>query len=348
MSSLLPAKMEAQLPVYLRKGVGKAVSNELKGGVASSFPIISYRGKVWRVRKGGEEVNYVDAEGEAVPSIELVLVKANPQPSKTYYAKKYEEGSSEPPACWSSDGVKPDAAVPNKQSALCASCPRNKWGSRITEAGKKGRECADVRRMAVVFAHELESKGVDCHKFLLRIPPASLNPLKEYAEKVLDPKGVEYFAVVTRVGFNPQSSHPQLTFKAVRWLTEEEYEAINEVRDSDEVSTILLESEFDAGAGTTGGEEAAERHPQNEAPAPAPAPAPAKAVEAEEVETEDEDDEDDEDEDELPPPPPPPPADKPKKKTKKSTTPTEAAPAAPSTPPKASGGFEDLLDSILK
>lgn len=347
--STLPAIMQSALPVYLRKGAAKAVSNELKGGVASSFPIISYRGKVWRVRKSGEEVNYVDAEGEAVPSIELVLVKANAQPSKTYYAKKYEEGSNEAPACWSSDGIKPDIAVPKKEAPLCASCPHNKWGSRITEAGKKGRECSDVRRMAVVFAHELEKKGADCHKFLLRIPPASLNPLKEYAEKVLDPKGVEYFAVVTRVGFNPQAAHPQLTFKAMRWLTEDEYNAIQEIRDGDEIATILSESEFDAEAGTTGGDEAPERLPEKETPAPAPAPT--KAVEAELVETDDDEDDSDEDdeddEDDTPPPPPPPPKAK-KKKAKKPSAPASEETAAPSTPPKASDGFDDLLDSILK
>lgn len=369
MSTNLVPLNKSQLPAHLRKGAetARAVSSELSAGVTAGFPIISYRGKVWRVRKGGEEIDFTDSNGDPVPSIEVVFVRSNKIPSKTYYKGKYAEGDSSPPTCWSSDGVKPDAAVQEKQHAACASCPRNQWGSRITEAGKKGRECSDVRRMAVVFADELRRKGTDSHLFLMRVPPASLNPLKDYADKVLGPAGVEYFAVATRIGFDSAAAHPKLTFRVAveggspRFLTEEEYEAVTQLRDSEDVHRILSEEPEYAEAGTTAASEGPA--PAAEAPA-APAPAPkkqrARPVDEEDVEVEQTAPApkatvappvtEEEEEEEVPAPPPPPKA---KKKAVKTPAPAsddadDAPPArAPAAPAGAKGGFDDILDSLL-
>jgi hypothetical protein len=379
MTNLVPLNKN-QLPFHLRKSPeqARAVASELASGVTAGFPIISYRGKVWRVRKGGTEVDFLDRRGNAVPSIDVVFVKSNKNLSKTYYKGKWQEGDNSPPDCWSSDGVKPDAAVQNKQHTVCATCPRNAWGSRITEQGKKGRECSDVRRMAVVFADELAKKGADAHVFLMRIPPASLNPLKDYAEKVLGPAGVEYYAVATQVGFDSGASHPKLTFRVStdeddhpRFLTEEEYATIEELRDSPEVEHILSEEPDYASAGTTGEGDAA-------APAPEATPAPVKApskpkprpVDDEDVPTvaaplapvvEPTDDEDEDDdgtaaaEAALAAAKAAAAAAK-KAKKKAATKPSAPAPApaadeddapAPAAAPAAKGGFDDILESLL-
>jgi hypothetical protein len=388
MSTQLVPLTGINLPAHLRKTPeqARAVAAELAGGVTASFPIISYRGKVWRVRKGGQEVSFLDANQDPVQSIELVFVKSNKLPSKTYYEKKYEEGDTESPVCWSSDGIRPDAAVTKKQNPVCASCKWNAWGSRITEAGKKGRACSDVRRMAVVFADELARKGTDAHLFLMRVPPASLNPLKDYAEKVLGPAGIEYFSLVTRVGFDTQVAYPQLTFRAAvlnnqpRFLTEAEYEAVQKLRESDEATRMLSEEPDYAGAGNTGAEDAAGKDPaQNEASAPAPAPTngAAKAARPQPVAEEDvpivvaTPDEGEEDEEgdvaavpaavvNVPPPvvaAPNPLVRKPRKprapapaavEAGQVATPPAATPAAPSPAAKAPGGFDDLLDQLLK
>lgn len=250
----MPVKFEgAALPAHLQaRQSGSEVAAELSGGVTSGFPVISYRGKVWRFQKGGQEVAFLDQDGNAIPSIELVLLKAKPRPSKIFYAKAYEEGSNEAPTCWSADGLKPDAGVQVPVHSNCAACPNNVWGSRITEQGKKSRKCSDTRRMAVLFYNELETKGHAAHVFLMRIPPASLNPLKDYGEKVLAPKGVPYYAVVTKVGFDPTAAHPKLTFKALRYLTEEEFSTVEDLREGADVAHILAEAvEFSGEAGTT-------------------------------------------------------------------------------------------------
>jgi hypothetical protein len=267
------------LPAHLQGLIGNTEAfDEFAGGVTSGFPIISYRGRTWRVRKGGEEQVYLNDQGEAYQSIEVCLIKSNVMPSKTYYEEKYNEGDNAPPRCWSADGIKPDVNVVNPIHPVCASCPKNAWGSKISENGNKTRACADVRRVAVAFKHELEQFAAGERKFedvtvlLLRIPPASLNPLKDYAEKVLKPKGIPPFVLITKVGFDTQVSYPKLTFKAVRFLNAVEADAVVALRESTTVKRILNESlEHGAGESTEGGSDAAT------SPAPAQAEAPASA-----------------------------------------------------------------------
>lgn len=260
MSALI--KVNPKLPAAIQRLVALATPetfNELSGGVTSGFPIISYKGKVWRIRKGGEEELHVDNQQNALPTIDVVLVQANPHPSKIFYDKKFEEGSNESPRCFSNDGLKPDVSVQEPYSSVCASCPNNVWGSRITDNGKKSRACSDARRMAVVFANDLLDNGADCMKLLLRVPPASLNPLKDYAEKVLAPKGIPFFGIVTRIGFDVNAAHPQFTFKASRFLNDDEAEVITSLRNGDDVKRILAEAqEFPAGAAASDDEPASQ------------------------------------------------------------------------------------------
>lgn len=273
-------KANPQLPAAIAKLVALATPetmNELSGGVTSGFPILSYKGKVWRIRKSGEETMHVDDDGNALPSIDVVLVQANPMPSKIFYAKQYEEGANDTPDCFSNDGLKPDVSVQNPVNPICVSCPNNVWGSRITPAGKKSRACSDARRMAIVFANDLNENADDCMKLLLRVPPASLNPLKDYAEKVLAPKGIPFFGIVTRIGFDVNAAHPQFTFKPARFLNDEEAESIVRLRGSADIQRILAEaSEFPAAAAAQ-----ADVAPEQAGSAAAPAqPSTAKATTA--------------------------------------------------------------------
>lgn len=281
----------ANLPAHLQKSAtARQSANELAQGVTAGFPLISYRGKVWRIRKGGEETAFVNRRNEPVPSIEVVLVRSNPALSKSYYDKAFEEGDNSAPRCWSSNGATPDAAVKDPIHAACATCPMNQWGSRITENGKKGRKCSDVRRMAVAFASELKKKGADAHLLLLRVPPASLNPLKDYAEKMLAPAGLDYWVVETRIGFDPQAAHPKLQFSvnlddndAPLFLDEATYNAVMQLRESEEAHRVLSESEF-TGAET---EDAGASTPTSAASAPTAAAPAARANKSRPVDEED-------------------------------------------------------------
>lgn len=273
----------AQLPAHLQAAVGNAaVAKEFAGGVQSGFPVVSYRGGTWRVRKSGEEQVYVDTAGDAIQSIRVVMIQSNERPSKTYYEGKYKEGDNSKPQCWSASGVTPDADVDNPVNAVCASCPMNVWGSRTTDNGTKTRACQDVRRVAVVFEHELTAaangqKSIeDLPVMLLRIPPASLNPLKDYAVKVLGPKGVPVYVLVTKIGFDTAVAYPKLTFSGERFLEANEFGTVEGLRDSDMVRRILdtAAEHVDEGTPASGGDAASSA---STAKAETTAPAPSEA-----------------------------------------------------------------------
>lgn len=363
-------KVNPQLPAAIAKHLathGDSSLSEITSGVTSGFPVISYRGKVWRIRKGGEEHNILDAEEDPRPFIEVVLLASNPNPSKIFYKKKYEEGSNDTPTCWSADGIKPDAGVKQPVSKSCAACPNNVWGSRITEQGNKTKLCSDARRMAVTSLQELEELGEKAPLYLLRVPPASLNPLKDYADKVLKPKSLPYFAVVTKIGFDANSSYPKMTFKALRYLSEDEAIAVLKLRDSEDARRILAESgEYDAAGTTPTGDEAspsgeegtgapAAKSPkksakprpaeeedvgleEEETPAPAPAPAKKKAAAPPPVA-------DDDDEEEIPAPPPKkkaPPAPPVEDEEEEAAPPPQKPKKAPTPPPVEDEAEEEI------
>jgi hypothetical protein len=361
-------KVNEALPAVFR-GTDAAAFDEFSHGVTAGFPVISYRGKVWRVKQGGEEQVYLNDQKEAVQSIELVLVRSNPNLAKIFYEGAYTEGDSSPPRCWSANGVTPDVGVQKPIARACAACPNNVWGSKITPAGKKTRACADHRRMAVAFRHDVEARSQDPNHevpmFLLRTPPASLNPLKDYIDGVLKPKGVPPFAVFTRIGFDPQASHPQLTFKGVQFLNDDQAQVVMELRESEVTKRILAEAQEYSGAGTTGeadqGQAAtpvAEARPAQAAPAPSKKAAAPRPIELEEANSSEAETTDEIapaagvtiDHDDIAPPAQ---AAAPARATKPKATKPKAAAAKPAEAPAAAAGkgeqsFDDMLNSLLE
>ena len=348
------------LPAHLQQAQ-REHTKEFSGGVQSGFPVLSYRGKVWRVKVSGEEQVYLDENENAIQTIEGVLIKSNPTLAKTYYEGKYKEGDSGKPRCWSSNGERPDADVPNPINALCASCPMNVWGSRTSDEGKKMKACQDVRRVTFVFRHELEALASgqktieEVPVMLLRVPPASLNPLKDYAVK-LEGMGASPFYLYTKIGFDTDASFPKLTFKGSQWLDETEFGAIEGLRDSDVVQRILDTSAEHATEGTTedGGEEASSESTAK-AETPESAPSEASPQEKEEVYSESSDDDiappraaavEEQAADEIAPPAQPkqPPAPKAAKPKVQSSKPPEPKVESPDT---GEGDIDDMLSSIL-
>lgn len=209
-------------------------TGDLTQGVSIGFPVLSIKGKVFHIREAGETtlVTKPDDDSEPATSLEVVLIKANSNVSKVYYDAGYEEGADAKPTCYSNDGIVPADDSEDKQSNKCATCKNNAWGSRITESGKKGKACADSRRVAIAAAGDLEKV------MLLRVPAASLKPLMQYGQ-TLTKKGVPYQAIVTKIGFDYTVAHPLLTFKPVRPITVEEARTVKEMISSDVTEAIL-------------------------------------------------------------------------------------------------------------
>ena len=97
-----------------------------------TIPRISLRSSMFNTVVDGE-VSIISTN-----AIEVVIVGANPNLSKAWYAEAWSPDSSNTtPDCFTLDGIKPDAKSLQPQNDLCASCHRNSWGSRVTPHGTR-------------------------------------------------------------------------------------------------------------------------------------------------------------------------------------------------------------------
>lgn len=231
MSQVIPFESK-NLPAFL-KGKAAAVNTDLTTGVGSGgYPVLSIKGKIFTLVKGDTRtvLRKPDDPDEIAQAVEIVILKANPHLSKVYYAKGYDEdGQNQKPDCFSNDGLRPDAGSAEPQSKTCALCPHNAWGSG---RGGKGKACQDSRRVAIAAAGQLNEP------MLLRVPPATLKPLAEYANS-LAKRGAPYNAVVTKIRFEAEEATPKLEFKPVGFLSEDQYAEAEEVSNSDLVAQII-------------------------------------------------------------------------------------------------------------
>ena len=178
---------------------------------------MSIKGAKWRIVEGGEEHPiYMPGTRDLAPYIKVVIMRANANISKTFYAGQFVEGSDAKPDCYSNDGITPAADVEKPQCSTCAACPQNVWGSKISPSGAKIKACADVRRIAILPADDMEYSPI-----LLRIPGASLGDLAGYG-KALKQRRIPYAAVVTKLSFDPDAAFPKILFQFDRVLTAEE------------------------------------------------------------------------------------------------------------------------------
>jgi hypothetical protein len=214
-------------------------ASDLSEGIAQSYPIVSFKGKVWRIKHKGEEKQVLDpTTGDPVASIIAVIVKASPAVSKLFYNKNFEEGDDAKPDCFSLDGVRPDASVQQPPSPTCINCPKNAWGSKITNTGQQLKACADHKRLAIVPFGDLRNEGNG--PMLLRVPPASLQNLAGLAAP-LKKLGSPYQAVAVKISFDHNLAYPKLTFTPSRALTKEQASVIKEYLDSGELDRMLME-----------------------------------------------------------------------------------------------------------
>jgi len=157
----------------------------------------------------------------------VIVVKAAPKVSRIFYAGSYDkDAAAAAPDCTSGDGEKPDANVKNKQSSSCATCPQNIAGS----GNGQSRACRYQQRLAVVLANNPEGDVLQ-----VTLPATSIfgkeegdkRPLQAYARAMAaQTPPVNLDAIVTRMKFDTKAESPKLIFAPVRWLTDDEYEIV--------------------------------------------------------------------------------------------------------------------------
>ncbi len=248
--------------------------SDLSEGIAQSYPIVSFKGKVWRVKHKGEERAVKDpTTGDPVASILAVVVKASSRISKLFYDKRYQEGDDAAPDCFSLDGLFPDPSVQKPPHTACATCPKNAWGSRVNESGQKLKACSDHKRIAIVPYPDLDNQGNG--PMLLRIPPASLQNLATLGTQLQSMK-IPYQAVVVKISFDHELAYPKLTFTPVRALTREEATVVRRQMESLEVERMLSQPSQDERRDVGGTEPAAQVATRATTPPAAQAPVETK------------------------------------------------------------------------
>lgn len=231
MSTQVTPFENTQVPAFL-KAKGK-VSNMFGALARVGYKVLSIKSKVFTIVDGDTRTLVTKADDPDSPAanLEVVIIAANPNKSRVYYKGGYDEGAAMKPDCYSNDNTAPAADAANPQSKKCAVCPHAQYGSKITESGKKSFACSESCRIAVAPAGQLNDV------MMLRVPATSLKPLVAYGAD-LALKGVEPQNVVTRIGFDYTVSHPALTFKALRFVTEDMNVEIETLRESEQTQYI--------------------------------------------------------------------------------------------------------------
>jgi len=264
MNDLIPTNI--QVPAHLADKVGKpsALGASLAGGMASAdgdtYPRISIKGSRFRIVEGGNET-VLDST-----VLEAVIVGANPKLSKTWYAKEWTPDSeATAPDCFSLDGVSPHPDSESPQNDLCASCPQNAWGSKVTAQGQQVKACSDQKRLAIVAADD-----PDGSVYLLNVTPSALKGLNQY-QKELSVRGIAPEIVRTKISFDTKASFPKLTFSFGGFNDEFTQNAVDKLFGTEQVKQITGEQ---AVPSVPKSAPAIEKQPEPVAPAPAPAPEP--------------------------------------------------------------------------
>jgi hypothetical protein len=275
MSNIVPVNI--QVPAHLagRVGVPSVLGAALTGGLSSgqSFPKISIKASRFRIVEGDTET-VLDST-----NLDVVVVGANPRLSKTWYAKAWSK-DAEPtaPDCFSLDGVGPDPEATDPQNDMCASCPQNAWGSKVTDSGQQIKACSDNKRLAVVAADDASGPV-----YLLSVTPAALKGLNQY-QKELSVRGIPPEIVKTRVSFDTDASFPKLKFTFGGFLDADTQETVDGLFGTEAVKEITGETPRTpvavpkiAAPAPVAPRPAVRAAAPVEEPAPAPAPAQAAA-----------------------------------------------------------------------
>ena len=235
MSNIVPSNI--QVPAHLagKVGVPSTLAQSLVGGLPTGdgFPRISIKGSRFRIVEGGDET-LLDST-----KLDIIVVGANPRLSKTWYEKPWTpDAEPSAPDCFSLDGVSPHVDSTKPQNDLCASCPQNAWGSKITPQGQQVKACADQKRLAVVAADDPTGSV-----YLLQVTPGALKGLNTY-QRELSTRGIPPEIVKTTVSFDTDASYPKLTFGFGGFIDEAAQEAVDKLFGIDAVLTITGEKEL--------------------------------------------------------------------------------------------------------
>jgi hypothetical protein len=186
-----------QVPAHILARQKRDLVGAALGGINAGSPA--------HISIAGNRFTLVDDAGNEKPvqtlNLDVCVIDANPSVSKIYFdpSKPFVPGgdNSNPPICWSDNGIGASKFAAQPQHTTCQICPHNAWGSAKSKAtGADTKACNDVKKVAVLVP------GIEM-VFLLRIPPASLKRWGKHCQ-TLAGHGVDLPDAVTRITFASQ------------------------------------------------------------------------------------------------------------------------------------------------
>jgi hypothetical protein len=183
--------------------------------MAVSVPRITTKKSRFTAKVDGDE----NKLGDEIYAIILGISPDGLALSKTFYTSGYTDGSNDAPDCSSTNGVVPDAYIQKPQHNVCATCPKNQWGSAVGMNDKKAKACKESKRLFVVLAEDAMKE-----KPTLYMLTITVNTFKNFSDygKTLRAIGITSPCfVITKFTFDEESSVPKLCFENVGFLEEE-------------------------------------------------------------------------------------------------------------------------------
>jgi hypothetical protein len=210
-------------------------------------PSLTYKGKTFSVNINGAHKQLLDADGNPLPMVEVIILNANPRRSRTFFAGKFTENEGgKAPDCSSYDGKRPANEVEEPQSPNCETCPQAVKGSKINDKGQPVTACQLRQRIVVV-----PSDKPDFEALLVNMASTSAFDkdgadqnlgwfaLDQY-KKELSNRGIPHTAAVkTKIRFAPSDAFPRLQFKFAGLLDEAAMVVAAGRIESEEVMTLL-------------------------------------------------------------------------------------------------------------
>lgn len=223
------------VPDFLQEAGGYR-DEGLGAGIAPKAPKLSVTtSKQWSITENGQTIIL------PAPTINGVIVASAQTLTKAWYEKVYTPGSNVAPDCFSNDGKTPAPGVAKPQCSNCATCPKNAFGSHPVTG--RGKACGD-RKMVVVALETMPDKLAT-----FNIPTMSLGSLREIDGK-LKSANIPLQSVMMQFSFDPGVVYPVAKIGAIGYIDKVNFERFRDLAESDEVSALLREVDYDPAAET--------------------------------------------------------------------------------------------------
>lgn len=238
------------LPDFLKEAGGYR-DEGLTAGIAPRAPKLSVTtAKQWTITDEGNTMilqsEITDGNGrksvQPTPYVRGVIIASSGTLTKAWYEKAYVPGTNAAPDCFSNDGKTPAPGVAKPQCANCAQCPKNAFGSHPVTG--RGKACGD-RKMIVVALDSMPDKFAT-----FNLPTMSLQSLAKI-DGQLKSSNIPLQSVMMEFSFDPSIAYPVVKIGAVGFIGKEHFEKFREAADTDEVSSLLREVDYEPGTGET-------------------------------------------------------------------------------------------------